>query len=390
MASSGTTNFSLDGADITLECYDRLQIRPAQLTTDHLRSINRSFGLVQSRWANRGINLWTISEVTIPLVQGITTYGIDSDTIFLAPDTFLRQYQMGSPVSITPAFVTSLNSSTVTMTWADHGLSVGQYLDIIVPVSVGGLILYGFYAVASVPDANTLTFAAASNATAGASGGSLPAFATTSGSSTVTVTLNKHGYAPGQFFNIEVSTVVGGLTLFGNYTIATVTTNTFTITATSNASTTDTGTENGGLAYVSGQNQNASPTDILFFPISRNDYAAIPNKTQQGRPTSLWFDRLVSPTVTIWPVPDGNGPYELHYYKAGQIQDLSAIYGQNPDMPFRFLEAFCAGVSAHLAMKWAPQSLVMLKQYADECFKEASDEDREKVSTYIAGDFSSY
>lgn len=390
MAFSGTTAFTLDGADITLECYDRLQIRPAELTTDHLRSINRSFGLVQSRWANRGINLWTVQEITIPLVQGVTTYGVDSDTIFLAPDTFLRQYQMGDPVSITPAFSTTNGSKTVTVTWTNHGLSVGQYLDIIVPVSIGGIILNGFYAVATVPNADTLTFLAPNPATSTASGGSLPSFATTANSPTVTVTLANHGYAPGQSFTVQVSTDVGGLTIFGTYTIVSVTTDTFAITASSSAASTDTATENAGQTYVAGQNQNAAPVDILLFPISRNDYAAIPNKAQQARPTSYWFDRLISGTVTIWPVPDGNGPYEVHYYKAGQIQDISAVYGQNPNMPFRMFEAFCADVSAHLAMKWKPESLVMLKQYAVECWKEASDEDREKVATYMSPSFDGY
>lgn len=389
--TSGTYNFALDGADITIECYDRMQIRPASLTTDHLRSAGRSFNLVQSRWANRGVNLWTVGEVTIPMVQGIGTYAIDPTTIFLAPDTFLRQYQMGSPESITPAFATTIHSPTVTVTQANNGVQVGQYVSIVVPVSVGGLILVGFYLVQSTPTVNTYTITAGSNATATATGGAVPVFTTTANSTSASVLLNNHNYLPGQSFTVQVSTEVGGVTFFGTYTISAVTdANNFVIALNYGAATNSSGGENAGQTQIATQNMNATPTDILLYPLSRNDYAAIPLKTQQGRPTSYWFDRLISPTVVIWPQPDANGPYELHYWRAQQIQDVSPQFNQAPQIPYRFFEAFCAAVAAHLAMKWAPQSAQLLNQYAVETWKEASDEDREKVSFYFSPDFTGY
>ena len=64
-------------------------------------------------------------------------------------------------------------------------------------------------------------------------------------------------------------------------------------------------------------------TDRLIFPISRSEYASYPNKTQQGFPTVFWFDRLVTPTITLWPVPDGNGPYTMNYYTVRQTQDAN-------------------------------------------------------------------
>ena len=66
-------------------------------------------------------------------------------------------------------------------------------------------------------------------------------FTTTSGSATVLVTDNTHGAAIGDFVTFSGATAVGGLTLNGNYQIANVTTNTYTITAASNASSTATG-----------------------------------------------------------------------------------------------------------------------------------------------------
>ena len=48
------------------------------------------------------------------------------------------------------------------------------------------------------------------------------------------------------------------------------------------------------------------PIDRIILPVSRTEYASYPNKEQQGFPTTFWFDRLLSPNVTIWPVPDGS------------------------------------------------------------------------------------
>lgn len=66
-------------------------------------------------------------------------------------------------------------------------------------------------------------------------------FTTASGSAVVTVTDASHGGATGDFVTFSGASAVGGLTLNGNYQIANVTTNTYTITAASNASSTATG-----------------------------------------------------------------------------------------------------------------------------------------------------
>ena len=66
-------------------------------------------------------------------------------------------------------------------------------------------------------------------------------FTTASGLAVVTVTDASHGSANGDFVTFSGASAVGGLTLNGNYQIANVTTNTYTITAASNASSTATG-----------------------------------------------------------------------------------------------------------------------------------------------------
>ena len=47
------------------------------------RTARRSLNLLFADWANRGINLWTIEQGSIPLVQGQITYDLPVDTVDL-------------------------------------------------------------------------------------------------------------------------------------------------------------------------------------------------------------------------------------------------------------------------------------------------------------------
>mgnify|MGYP000744739468 CR=1 FL=1 len=127
-----------------------------------------------------------------------------------------------------------------------------------------------------------------------------------------------------------------------------------------------------------------SGIDRVIMPISRTEYASYPNKTQQGFPTSYWFDRLVSPTLTLWPVPDGSSATILKYYRVRQIQDANLQNGENVEIPYRWLEALADGLTYRLARIWAPQMAQMLKGQADESYQIAAMQDVEAVPTYIS------
>ena len=128
----------------------------------------------------------------------------------------------------------------------------------------------------------------------------------------------------------------------------------------------------------------SSGPDRVIMPISRTEYASYPNKAQQGFPTSYWFDRLVSPTLTLWPVPDGSSATILKYYRVRQVQDANLRNGENVEIPYRWLEAFADGLTYRLARIWAPQMAVALKGQADESYGIAAEQDVEAVNTYIS------
>ena len=79
MATSGTTAFTLDLNSVVEEAFERAG---SELRTGYdLRTARRSLNLLLAEWANRGVNLWTFEEESVPLVQGTLTYTLPTDTI---------------------------------------------------------------------------------------------------------------------------------------------------------------------------------------------------------------------------------------------------------------------------------------------------------------------
>lgn len=81
MTTSGTTAFNLDLTEIVEECFERCG---AELRTGYdLKTARRSLNLLFADWANKGVNLWTVEQGSIPLVQGTATYNLPTDTVDL-------------------------------------------------------------------------------------------------------------------------------------------------------------------------------------------------------------------------------------------------------------------------------------------------------------------
>lgn len=137
-------------------------------------------------------------------------------------------------------------------------------------------------------------------------------------------------------------------------------------------------------AYRSTNQGLVTQTDILITPISRDDYAAYPQKQTQGPPNQYWLDRIITPTVTLYPVPDGNGPYYLNYYACVQVQDSSLPSGSTPDVPVRWYDAMCAGLAWRVSRTFAPTKTKDLKAEYDEAWRFAATEDVENVNIRIS------
>ena len=89
MTTSGTANFDMNFTEIAEEAYERAG---REMRTGYdLRTARRSLNLLTIEWANRGINMWTIEQGTIDLVQGLNTYALPTDTIDLLDQVIRTQ-----------------------------------------------------------------------------------------------------------------------------------------------------------------------------------------------------------------------------------------------------------------------------------------------------------
>lgn len=112
----------------------------------------------------------------------------------------------------------------------DTGSNVSNYDSIYLSthVSVGGLVLFGFYPCTAATADRYAIFATnviglPTNATSGVTaGGAVASFTTVSGSASVTVTLPNHNFSVGSTFPVLIATTVGGITLYGNYIVRSV------------------------------------------------------------------------------------------------------------------------------------------------------------------------
>jgi hypothetical protein len=81
VATTGTTAFNLDLNEIVEECFERCG---AEVRSGYdFRTARRSLNLLFTEWANRGLNLWTVEQGSVPLVAGTATYNLPTDTVDL-------------------------------------------------------------------------------------------------------------------------------------------------------------------------------------------------------------------------------------------------------------------------------------------------------------------
>jgi hypothetical protein len=184
-----------------------------------------------------------------------------NDYLAVGTEQRLQLFAAGTLNDITPirattnfgsGITTTASSTSVQVTDTGNGAAVGDWINMVVPIAIGGIVLSGYYQVATIIDSDNYTITAASAAASSVSlGGASPKFDTTNTSSTVTVTLANHGYGVGATFTVLVSTSVGGLTISGDYIVNTVpSSSTFTITAAGMATSTTNAYENSDQARV--------------------------------------------------------------------------------------------------------------------------------------------
>jgi hypothetical protein len=116
MALSGSKNFEPDVAEYIEEAFERCGI---ELRTGYdARTARRSLNLLFADWANRGLNLWTVAEVTQTVASGVTEYPLGTITLTVAASgSFtIGETITGGSSAVTASVITKPTATTMTIT----------------------------------------------------------------------------------------------------------------------------------------------------------------------------------------------------------------------------------------------------------------------------------
>lgn len=148
-----------------------------------------------------------------------------------------------------PDFTTTSSSANVEVTDLDIAdLTTFDAAFFNTPVSVGGIVLHGLYAIEQITGTHSYIITANTVATSSeTNAGAVPVFDTTADSAIVQVTLANHGLSVGDDFTFPIATSAGGAVIDGTYPVQSiVNVNAFTIGVSSAATSTATVSMNGG------------------------------------------------------------------------------------------------------------------------------------------------
>lgn len=124
MATSGTATFNLELTELVEEAFERCG---AELRSGYdLKTARRSLNLLFADWANRGLNMFTFEQGSIPLLAGVGSYDIPADTVDLLEHT------IRTGTGTTQADISMSRISVSTFASIPNKLSQGRPLQIFV------------------------------------------------------------------------------------------------------------------------------------------------------------------------------------------------------------------------------------------------------------------
>ena len=126
MAVSGSKNFEPNVAEYIEEAFERcgLEFR----TGYDAKTARRSLNLLFADWANRGLNRWTIKQVSQTVASGITDYPVGTITMSVsASGSFsVAETITGGTSGATASIITKPTSTSLTLTVPVGAFSSGE------------------------------------------------------------------------------------------------------------------------------------------------------------------------------------------------------------------------------------------------------------------------
>jgi len=342
MATSDEYNFgSPENQELITDAYERVGILPDLLTAQKVQTANRSINFALQSWINRGLNLFTVKQGMIGLVNNQNAYTLPNYGIDILEATVRTSVRnlggtAASSAGGTAAFAFDDNPLTAcTQTSANGNISYnwGTSTYAISMVGITSFVTRDY----------TISVEYSVNGTDWVSAGSQPLQTYTAHELLWFVVPVP---VPASYFRVR-----------------------------------ETG---GAILNIEELYFNTNINDTVITRCSRAEYIAYPNKNQTGRPSNFYVDRQINPVVYLYLSP--NSTYNNMFYTfTQQIQDVGVLTN-TVEIPARFLEALTAELAFRLAIKEQKLDLApTLLVEAEKQYMLAGMEDRERVPLRIYG-----
>lgn len=134
--------------------------------------------------------------------------------------------------------------------------------------------------------------------------------------------------------------------------------------------------------------------EIPVAKLNRDDYANLPNKFFPGRPVQFWYDKQrVQPLLTLWPAPgEGYTFSQLILYVQRYVQDVGTLT-QEIEVPQRWYMAIMLQIALGICSEVPevpPGTRMEIEPEAREKLREAWDSETDSSPSYILPNISCY
>ena len=137
-----------------------------------------------------------------------------------------------------------------------------------------------------------------------------------------------------------------------------------------------------------------TPQEIPFYKMNRNDYANLPDTQITGRPTQYWYDRQRTiPQMEVWPAPAFQFTFaQITGFVQRQLQDVGAMTDEL-EVPDRWYLAIVCNLAAHLGRELKEVDEVIIPRLdldAETYLKDAWDGETDESEAYLRPNISPY
>lgn len=353
MSSSGTTGATVYRvSDLVDSIARRCGVAPSELTPDGLDAITGTLWRLLADWSNRGINLWRVYHALYPLYNGQQIYALAQGDIDIMRAVWRR------PIRLSGTVTSSASGTVANLTDGDLDTALTQNAangNVIFDWGSGTTNQVSLIGINSLPARSyNLTFAS-----------SLDGLTYTTVLAPGAVTYAADGW---KWYEIEPA---GELARYFKIT------------------------ETGG-AIISWNEAvlaaNWSDVDISRWNL--DEWSTNPSKRSAGTPRQFYFERLLTPQMNVWPVPNAGEELNLMcLWTHRHIEDVGAL-SNTLNIPQRWYQPL-VDMGAWMSLPELPKADLkryeMLKDIAMMIsLPDAEKEERDKADSQIVVGIGAY